>query len=116
MSRSTINTKFWSGGDNETIVYLKQKATGQPIGDLTGAIITARLLDGENQEIVAEVNQLDSNDGADWATATIGILFPAADSVWTTGGLGHYLQIKVVSNGKTKFYETPAFIELELGF
>ena len=116
MSRSTINTKWWSNGDNETVIHLKKKSDGQPIGDLTGATITARLMDRDNQEIVAEVPQPDTNDGADWTTATIGILFSNTDSDWTTTGLGHYLQLKVVHGGKTKFYETAAFIELELGF
>ena len=118
MSNKIIQTKWWSGGDNKQLVQLKNKATGQPIDDLTGATITARLMSPADSQIGGIVPQSEATAGADWATALIHVKFATTDSTWTSDqlGNGHYLQLKVVHNSEVNFYETGPIIELEAGF
>lgn len=124
MSGKAEVTQWFTGADVEALVEIKDKDTQQPIGDLTGATITARLVQQSStafdsfEQVGNPAGQSDSADGADWSQALIAVAFNAAETAgWTNNtGKGLWLQIKVVLSGKTKFYQTNRFIEVIEGF
>lgn len=124
MSGSAEVTQWFTGADVDALVQINDKDTKQPIGDLTGATITARLMKQSAtafdtvEQVGNPAAQSDSADNADWTQALIAVEFDAAETgTWTNStGKGLWLQIKVVLSGKTKLYQTNRFIEVIEGF
>lgn len=119
MSGKNGNSKWFTGSDVSEVVELKYEESGASIGDLTGATITARLLNASGEQIGSAVAQNEAAPLAEWSTAKIEVRFPvSATTAWTSVdvGLGNYLQIKTELSGQTKIYETHKFIEIKEGF